>query len=71
MRTRSKYELAEYEKIIEENKALVEYAIENNLDIEGIKKLLARSIKFYKRILTDKEFRHEALKGILTHIKNS
>ena len=62
--------LAEYEKIIEANKTIIEYARENNLDIEEIKKFLEDSTKFYKRILTDKEFRHEVMKEMYHHIRS-
>ena len=60
----------ELEKIIKTNKVLIEYARENNLNIEEIKKFLEDSTKFYKRILTDKEFRHEVLKEIIHHIRS-
>ena len=62
--------IEQYKRIIEANKVLIEYARENNLNIEEIKKVLEDSTKFYKRILTDKEFRHEVMKELYHHTRS-
>ncbi len=61
---------SQYQELIENNKILVNYIREHNLDDKQIKQLIEDSNKFLLKILTDKDLYDAVMVEMYHYLKN-